>query len=139
MQTSIFEKIIQDLGNNDQGSVLLDELMQFNTDATKNIPIRYRILALGFVKRMTHNEVNEKLLEVGCPQLYARSYWEASLIYAYTNQLTFKEWKKLEEHCSAAYEVISSDFFKENSITISELKEYLDMNMDRFLKCQKYF
>ncbi len=128
MQTSIFEKIIQDFGNNDQGSALLDELMQFNAETTKNIPVRYRILALGFVKKMTHEEVNEKLLQAGCPQLYARSYWEASLIYAYTNQLSFDEWKNLEEHCSTAYEKISSDFFKGNSITIRELKEYLDRN-----------
>ena len=130
MKSSIFEKIIQDIGNNDQGSALLDEVMQFNADTTKNIPIRYRILALGFVNKMTHEEVNEKLLQAGCPQLYARSYWEASLIYAYTHQLSFKEWKELEENCSVAYEKITSDHFQSNSITIGELQKYLDENSD---------
>ena len=128
MKISIFEKIIQDFGNNDQGSALLDELMQFNVDTTKNIPLRYRILALGFIKRMTHEEVNEKLLQVGCPQLYARSFWEASLIYAYTNQLTFQEWKHLEENCAEAYERISSSFFQDNSIKIKDLENYLHNN-----------
>lgn len=125
---SIFEKMMQDFTNNDKGSEILDELMQFDVQTVKNIPVRYRILALGFVKRMTHEEVNAKLREVGCAQLYARSFWEASLIYAYTNHLTFSEWKKLEEKCSDAYAKISSDFFKGNNITITEMKTYLENN-----------
>lgn len=125
---SIFEKMIQDFTNNDKGSELLDELMQFNLQTAKSIPVRYRILALGFVKRFTYEEVNEKLQEVGCAQLYARNFWEASLIYAYTNHLTFSEWKELEEKCSYAYAEVSSDYFKENNITIAEIKNYLENN-----------
>ncbi|MBE5999951.1 MAG: hypothetical protein E7239_00885 [Sarcina sp.] len=53
------------------------------------IPLRYRLIALGFVKKLSPEEVNRRLLENGCSRLYARSYWEASVIFALKKGMSY--------------------------------------------------
>ena len=40
-------------------------------------------------------KVNQHLEESGCEKLYARSFYEACLIYAFDHQIGYEEWKKL--------------------------------------------
>ena len=95
---SVFEKMIQDLSGQDCKEIL-DECMGKNAKKIKNRPLRYRLIALGFVTHMTLEQLDKKLQENGCEQLYARNFIEATLIYAFSNKMTYQEWKELEELC----------------------------------------
>lgn len=57
----------------------------------KNRPVRYRLIALGFVAHMSLEQLDQKLQVNGCEQLYARNFIEATLIYAFNNKLTYQE------------------------------------------------
>ena len=79
---SIFEKMIQDFRRKDMAQ-LLEECMKPDVKTAKKIPLRYRLIAIGFVSHMTLDELDSKLKENGCEQLYARNQVEARLIYAF--------------------------------------------------------
>ena len=93
----IFEQMMQGILSGALGSQALSDCMSFQPEVIKNISVRYRIIALGFVKRMSLEELNEKLTEQGCPKLYSRNFWEATLIYAFLNGLSWQEWKQVLE------------------------------------------
>ena len=60
-QHRIFEQMMNDMLS---GAVMQDQLedcMSFRPEVMKNISLRYRIIALGFVKKMTLEELNRKL------------------------------------------------------------------------------
>ena len=92
------------------------------------IPLRYRLIMLGFVKKMTLAEVNAKLLENGCPKLYARSFREATLIYAFSNGLDYEAWKGLQAECSALRrQVAKADrMLNGKAVSFGEIKAYVD-------------
>lgn len=128
--SSAFERMINEIMNENNGGRMLEECMAFDVKLAKKVPLRYRIIALGFVKKLTLDELNEKLKEEGCAQLYSRSFWEASLIFAFLNRMSYREWKELQEECTAIREVqdLDGDYFKENVITFQELRRYLEEN-----------
>ena len=69
----IFEEMMQGILS---GAILdktLEDCMSFQPDVIKNIPVRYRIIALGFIRKMSLEELNGKLTEQGCPKLYSRN------------------------------------------------------------------
>ena len=94
------------------------------------IPLRYRLIALGFVKKLSPEEVNRRLLENGCSRLYARSYWEASVIFALKKGMSYARWKGLLAQCGSLREDIasSSHAFLDKTITLSAVRRYVDDN-----------
>ena len=126
---SVFEKMIQDLSGQDCKEIL-DECMGKNAKKIKNRPLRYRLIALGFVTHMTLEQLDKKLQENGCEQLYARNFIEATLIYAFSNKMTYQEWKELEELCEK--EIFANSqldpWFNESAIRYSDLRKYLESN-----------
>ena len=86
-----FEKIISEVAAEYTGEKYLEECMKFPVDAKERIARRHRLIALGFVKGSTLDEVNESLAAGGCEKLYARSLWEMTLSYVFLNGLSYKE------------------------------------------------
>ena len=101
--------------------------MKFDPQKMQKIPLRYRLIALGFMKKESLEQVNDRLLNQGCMPLYARSYLEASLIYAFSHGLSYEKWQKLlmvcEEIQSKRRE--QDNFFQGTTISYAELKEYV--------------
>ena len=77
MAFSAFDILINELQQDADVDMFLAESMTFDPHKVMRIPLRYRIIALGFVKHYTLSKLNEKLLGMGCAQLYARSMREA--------------------------------------------------------------
>ncbi|MDD3222177.1 MAG: hypothetical protein EOM34_09755 [Clostridia bacterium] len=131
-QLSVFEKMMSDMTSPSGNESILDECMTFRPDLIKKIPLRFRLIALGFLKKYSLEELNEKLKEEGCAQLYSRSFWESSLIFAFSNHMSFKEWKDLQAVCEDIRNdsTIDSPYFKENTISLKELDRYISENSD---------
>ncbi len=128
----VFDKMISEMMNMDFGPSLLDECMSFDMNAVEKIPLRYRLIALAFVRHLSLEETDKALREAGCAELYSRSFWEAGLIYAFHHRLIYKEWKRLErisEEVRAESE--NSDlYFSGGSVTMNDLHRYLSENSD---------
>ena len=106
--------------------------MKFDPQKMQKIPLRYRLIALGFMKKESLEQVNDRLLNQGCMPLYARSYLEASLIYTFSHGLSYEKWQELLMVC----EKIQSkgkeqgEFFQGTTISYAELKQYVLGNSD---------
>jgi hypothetical protein len=128
--TPAFERIINEIMNEHSGSQMLEECMSFDVNLAKKVPLRYRIIALGFVKKYSLEQLNNKLKAEGCAQLYSRNLWEASLIFAFLNGMSYHEWKKLQVECGGIRDVQEGQihYFRENTVTFLELQRYLEEN-----------
>ena len=127
----VFERMVEDMCALEQDSRLLDECIDLTEEAIRRVPLRCRIIALGFVKGFALDELNEKLAQQGCPKLYIRNFWEATLVYAFRNGLSYGAWKALHEQCSAIYEKMEKpDWFTGKRITYGELERYVRENSD---------
>lgn len=73
-------------GAEDDQSVM-DIIFSGDQKSISSIPLRYRIIGLGFVRKMSLEELNEKLESNGCEKLYGRSIYEASLMHAFNRPL----------------------------------------------------
>lgn len=125
----IFEQMMQGILSGALGQQALEDCMSFQPEVIRNISVRYRIIALGFVKKMSLEELNEKLTEQGCPRLYSRNFWEATLIYAFLRGLSWQEWKKVLKECGDLYqENQGGGYFQEKRITYGELERYITEN-----------
>ena len=132
VQQTVFDRMMTELMSDEYNTRLLDDCMTFDTEAVRKVPLRYRIIALGFVRKLSLQELNSELEKNNCTGLYARSVREASLIYAFTNRCSYEEWKALLGECEAYHkkqETIRS-FFSGRSITMADLKAYLEANSD---------
>ena len=109
---------------------ILDECMKLDPRKTKKIPLRYRLIAVGFVSHMTLDELDRTLKENGCEQLYARNQIEATLIYAFLKGLSYQEWLKLRKICEEMNEERSDQWFNGSTVTYRELREYVRQNSD---------
>lgn len=126
----IFDKIFTDLHSMADGELLLDACMSFNPEALKRMPLRYKLIALGFaMDNVTLDKVQNKLLENNCPRLYSRSFREAMLIVAFQNHLSYRQWQELCEQCEDII-VPESRYFRENKITYAELERYVTENSE---------
>ncbi len=131
---SALDIMVSELQQNAEPELMLRESMTLNPEKVSRIPIRYRIIALGFAKQYSLAELNEKLLSRGCAKLYARSLWEASLIYAFQNRIRYPEWKELYALCCSLIESksVEEQFFRNRTIRMQDLEEYLTANSDEF-------
>ena len=106
--------------------------MKFEPQRMQKIPLRYRLIALGFMKKENLEQVNDRLLNQGCMPLYARSYLEASLIYAFSHGLSYEKWQELLMICEKiqSREKEQGEFFQGTTISYAELKQYVLGNSD---------
>ena len=127
----VFDRMVEDMGALEQDSRLLDDCIALSEDAIRRVPLRCRIIALGFVKGFTLEQLNEKLTQQGCPRLYVRSFWEATLVYAFRNGLGYEAWKALHQRCSTIFEEIERPgWFAGSRITYGELERYVKENSE---------
>ena len=125
----IFEQLMTDMLSSERTVEDLDTCMSFNQEAIRTLSLRSRLLALAFVKRMSLEELNEKLQENGCPRLYSRNFLEATLIYAFQNGIPYEEWKDIYAECREYYENKAPDrYFPDKKITYGELERYVTEN-----------
>ena len=125
---SIFEKMIQDFSKKDTVQ-LLKECMEMDAKKMKKIPLRYRLIAVGFVSHMSLEQLETKLKENGCEQLYARNFIEASLIYAFSRGLSYDQWIHLEKLAEEKINNGAADnWFNGSTVTYRELKGYVKSN-----------
>ncbi|MGI6007311.1 MAG: hypothetical protein ACOX8E_07445 [Ruminococcus sp.] len=128
-KTSVFEQMIQDILNAPLGEQMLEECMSANTAVMRKVPLRYRLIALAFIRGESLEELNEKLAAEGCARLYSRSFWEASLIFAFLHGLSYDRWKELQELCRSLRDSCPpGEKYFDGQITLKELKRYLDDN-----------
>lgn len=129
---TVFDAIVSELMRDAGSSEILAESMGFDPGKVSRIPLRYRIIALGFVRHYSLEELNNKLDDMGCARLYARSLWEASLIFAFLHRFSYDEWKKLQEICSDFREKqgLEDPYFQSSSISLKELSAYLADNSE---------
>ncbi|MGI6012361.1 MAG: hypothetical protein ACOX8H_12845 [Ruminococcus sp.] len=125
-KTSAFEQMIQDILNAPLGEQMLEECMAANTAVMRKVPLRYRLIALGFVRRESLEELNEKLASEGCARLYSRSFWEASLIFAFLHGISYEQWKELQELCRQVRDDQQQEDYFGQQITLKELHRYLE-------------
>ncbi len=130
--SSVFDVLMNELGQNADAAALLEESMSFDPGRIKKIPQRFLIIAYGFVRGLSLKELNAKLLEKGCATLYARSLYEASLIYAFQNGASYERWKELYAVAEAYAEKQGQGaaYFSGRSISFPELERYVQDNSD---------
>ena len=130
--TSLFEKMMQNFSKKDTAQ-LLETCMEFDAGKMKQIPLRYRLIAMGFVTQMTLPELDKRLDENGCEKLYARNPVEASLIYAFSRGISYDQWKVLEQQCEQKEEQrgFLDVWFRDQTVTYTELKNYVMENSDQ--------
>lgn len=102
-------------------------IMDFEVGFDDFLPKRLEVLAEGFAKQWDAKQVDEKLLANECEALYARSYFEASLIYAYNHKITYTEWKELFNQCQKMYDEANeqNNPFSGGKITLKQLENYV--------------
>lgn len=125
-KNSIFEELVSSLSA--ELGELPEDLQKVREKEFKEIPKRLVILAEAFAKGWNLQQVNEALLEQECEVLYARSFCEASLIYAFDKGMDYVQWKKFYEE---SRELFAEGIGGENilalggKITRKQLEEYV--------------
>ncbi len=137
---STFEKMIQDFSKKDT-TKLLEDCMKMDAKKMKKIPLRYRLIALGFVSHMSLEQLENKLKENDCEQLYARNFTETSLIYAFYNGLSYSQWVQLEALSRKKLIEEKKDlWFNDSIVTYGDLLKYIEANSEirqKGIKTQK--
>lgn len=130
----VYEKIMGELMNSYVGTDIMDQVLDPKDIEKTSLPLRYRLIVLGFLKKDSLEDVNDKLINNGCQPLYSRSSFEATLIYAFANQLSYVEWKRIASACEQARNRWKSEDFNDNKqaayfqgkrITFGELERYV--------------
>ena len=125
MSESLFEKMVTSLSDK-EGVSYLDICMSPNTREIKKVPLRYRLIAFGFARGMTLNEINQLLRQNGLDQLYARNMLEASLIFAFSNRMSYGEWNRLQKGCQSLLEKASDQrYFLNKSVSLIDVRNYV--------------
>ena len=86
-KSDIFENLVMNF------SIDTEELSKADEKKRKAVPARLEILAEGLAARWSLEQINQKLEENECEKLYARSFYEACLIYAFEHRMDYEEWK----------------------------------------------
>lgn len=128
-----YEKILENLWNSYVGSDMIEQALSIDVVEKKSLPIRYRLIALAFLKKETLEDLNDDLINNGCQPLYSRSSFEATLIYAFANRLSYQEWKKIATVCENARSYWkesledneTSNFFQSKYVTFGDLENYV--------------
>ena len=129
---SAFDRMIESLMQEQSEEKMLDDCMSYDMKTISKVPLRYRIIALGFVRRNSLQEVNDTLKSQGCAALYSRSLWEASLIYAFHNGLSYKEWKALQDVCRDVrkQKELKDRYFTNSRISLNDIRTYVEDNSE---------
>lgn len=129
-KNSLLEELVRTGLAEDNRTDYLEQCMSFDIHLDRKVPLRYRLIALGFIRHYTLDALNEKLLANGCAALYSRNYQEAGLIYAFLRGLSFEEWKGLEEKSRRVMEEHAplSPWLQKGKITADELRRYVEEN-----------
>ena len=123
---SLLDSLISELLNSANESSMVDICLSGNQKAIKAVPLRYRLIALGFIKRRTLDEVNSSLRENGCAQLYSRNLTEATLIYAFSNGLRYEEWRSVYAEAESYRQDLSADnALSMRSISLNDIRNYV--------------
>jgi len=127
----VFNQMVDDIHTLAPTDDILDACMSFSQNVIRQVPLRYRIIALGFVNHFTLDELNEKLAQNGCPKLYSRNFWEATLIFAFLHGYTYDQWRQLQVQCADLYAQAEKEgWFKGSKITYAELERFVQENSD---------
>ena len=131
---SVFDRMIAAL-TEEAGSIgFLDIIMADQTDIStiNKVPLRYRLIALSFMKGSSLEEVNEMLRSHGCASLYSRNMWEASLIFAFLNGMDYYGWKDLYRICEEVREEtdLKDRYFGSSRVGYNDIKRYIEENSD---------
>ena len=89
---------------------------------------RIAVIAEALNQGVSLDEVNNLLVSKGFEKLYARSFDESIIIYAFCNHLTFEEWQALDQKIRERFEEsqsISMNNLLSGTLKRSKLKEYL--------------
>lgn len=123
-----FEEMLTEIEKEDSREELIDICMNLHMRAIKTVPLRYRLIALGFMKHLSLEEMNQKLQEEGCAKLYSRNFWEASFIFAFSHGLSYEHWKSLKSSTLPMAEEVNSSQGVPllSGITFRDLKKYLE-------------
>lgn len=126
-KSSVFDRITAEFMNSGTAEQMLSDCMSLQPRKMARVPLRYRIIALGFAQGLSLDELNALLLREGCPQLYARSYLESSLIFAFRNTLTYEQWKALCLQCETirAASAEKHSFFPDKKVSFRDLEQYV--------------
>lgn len=133
LKSSPLDSLIGELINysSDDTQSVIDILFTRDQRAITSIPLRYRIIGLGFVKQLSLQEVNEKLVANGCEKLYGRSIYEASLMHAFNSGLSYQEWKSLLAECSDLRQALPvKKHLSGSSISLNDITAYVQDNSD---------
>lgn len=107
-------------------------------DEIKRAPLRLRIILNGLLGRSSPDEVNAELRACGLPELYARSFLEATLIFSFSNGLDFAGWLSALESCADILgRLDTSGYFSSGTVTFGELESYVLENSDAEAEVQK--
>ena len=133
-KSSVFDRMIAAL-TEEAGSVgFLDVIMADQTDIStiSKVPLRYRLIALGFTRRLSLAEVNELLRSHGCAGLYSRNMLEASLIFAFLNGMDYNGWKELYRICEEVREEadLKDRYFENSRVGYNDIRRYIEENSD---------
>lgn len=123
MKENVFEKTINDL---DAGL------------SRDYLPKRLDILAKAFAYQWNAEQVDQALTDADCERLYARSSFEASLIFAFDHGISYQKWKELYGQSRQILEGNSQKegIFKGGKITLQQLKQYVFESSDHYLHTQ---
>ena len=142
---SLLDALIEDYmnaGMDDQS--MLDICFSRNQAQLTALPPRYALIALGFIKRQTVQDVNENLRQNGFAVLYPRNLYELSIIYALNNGMSYEQWRSIASSLSDYKEIISGkkdELISNESITTANLREFVEANStleDGVLKTQSF-
>lgn len=125
-----FDRLVSDLMSSGAEDELLEDCMSREMEKMSRVPPRYRLIALGFVKRLTLEELNRLLKDNGFAELYSRNFHEAGLIFAFQNRMSYEEWKDLAASITDIRESagVENRFFSGGSITMEDLRGYIESN-----------
>ena len=122
----IFAGLVEDMANADQGDDFLQVCMSLDQEKIRHVPLRYRLIAMGFARRMNLDEVNDLLLSHGSPALYSRSFWEATLIFAFLHRFSYDQWLEVRSAVADLSPNTAEDpWFPGGKLTYGELERYV--------------
>ena len=67
--SSVFDRITEEFMKAGTAGQMLSDCMSLKPQKMARVPLRYRIIALGFARGDSLEDLNALLLNEGCPQL----------------------------------------------------------------------
>ena len=128
---NVFNRLVSDMYAIAPSDDILAACMSLDAQVLRRVPLRYRIIALGFARKMSLEELNDKLAQYGCPRLYSRNFWEATLIFAFMHGHSYETWRQMQAQCADLFERAGGPaWFQGSKITYAELEKYVQENSE---------